>query len=111
MRDLHLWRSLKDRSYTPEEIIGPLRELASWPLHERLPFLGFLGAAAGPANANFWSAFASARNDSPIRQPVPLVHPNPEVRAAALAALGGAQGRLALQQIIAALNDADRSVR
>jgi HEAT repeats len=85
MRDLQLWRLLQQRSAPLDDILPGLAELASWPLEERMPFLGFL---------------------SPL-----LTHPRPEARTAALTALGGARGRSALHHLVHALNDPDPAVR
>lgn len=85
MRDLHLWRLLRARSFEPTVIIPLLKELAGRPLAERLPFLGLL--------------------------PPALQHTNAAVRAAAVPVLAGARGRLALHHAIAALQDDDPAVR
>jgi hypothetical protein len=85
MRELHLWRLLRDRIFDPAEIIPLLKELAGRPLAQRMPFLGLLPSA--------------------------LEHADPAVRAAAVPVLAGARGRLALHQAIAALHDNDQAVR
>src|SRR3954453_3150941 len=85
MNDLLLWRLLRAGSFEPAEIAPLLRDLAGLSLAERTPFFGLL--------------------------PVALEHADPTVREAAVTALGGAHGRLALQRLVAALGDAAAPVR
>jgi hypothetical protein len=85
MNDLLLWRLLRDRQLQPDALVPLLRDLARLPLAQRVPFLGLLPAALG--------------------------HPEPALRAAAVAALAGAKGRPALQRLVHALDDAGPSVR
>src|SRR5262245_66420702 len=85
MRDLHLWRLLRDRTPDPNEARPLLDELAGLPLEERAPFLGLL--------------------------PALLQHPDAQLRRSALRVLAGASGRTALQRIVHALNDGDEAIR
>lgn len=85
MRDLHLWRLLQRRPLDPTAVAPLLRQLADRGLDDRLPFLGLLAPA--------------------------LSHDDAAVREAAVRALGGATGRLALRPIVHALADADAVVR
>jgi Mg-chelatase subunit ChlD len=85
MNDLAFWRSLRHRRVDDAELVAGLREVAAWPVQERLPFLGFLP---------------------------PLVsHPAAGVRAAALGCLGGCFGATAYEHLVAALNDPEEEVR
>jgi hypothetical protein len=84
MHDLLLWRLLRHRRYQAEELLPLLDEFAQWPLDLRRPFLGFLPPAA--------------------------VHLDGKVRRAAVNALRGARGTLALRLLITALNDPDADV-
>src|SRR5262245_11638669 len=85
MRDLDLWRRLQQYDFAAPEVAAGLRELAGWPLAERWPFLGFL--------------------------PGLLRDPDPELRCAAVAALGGARGFLAVKLLAATLYDTHPDVR
>lgn len=85
MLDLQLFRQLRDQRFTPDEVIAPLEELATWPAAERLPFLGFI--------------------------PPLLNHPDERVRVAACGVLAEQQGVPAFKHLVAALNDPEASVR
>jgi len=85
MKDLQLWRWLRDGGASPAELAALLRELAALPLEQRFPWLGRLGPA--------------------------LEHPKAEVRAAAIAVLAGASGWCAFRWLTKALKDRARSVR
>jgi hypothetical protein len=85
MRDLLLWRWLHEGRFSAGEIVPPLKELATAPLSERLPFLGVLKPA--------------------------LTHETPEVRAAAVAVLRGTRGLTAFRQLVGALQDPEAAVR
>lgn len=85
MLDLQLFRQLRDRRFTPDEVIAPLEELATWPAAERLPFLGFI--------------------------PPLLNHPDARVRAAACGVLAEQLGVPTFKHLVAALNDSEAIVR
>src|SRR5690349_4546355 len=81
MRDLDLWRRLRDRVVTPDE----LRTLASWTLARRGPYLGGIAAL--------------------------VEHDDPAMRAGAVLALSGARGYPGVVAIVRRLDDADEGVR
>lgn len=85
MRDLEFWRSLRHRQTDLATLAANLREMAEWPLQERLPFLGF-----------FAPLFA---------------HADPAIRAAALSCLTGCYGTPAYELLVGSLNDPETSVR
>lgn len=85
MLDVQLWRSLRFGQINPTEFIPALNEIASWEIHQRLPFLGYL--------------------------PRLLRHPNASLRRAAVPLLAGAQGVRAYKMIVDALRDPDPGVR
>src|SRR5262249_8467709 len=85
MHDLLLWRLLRTRRFQADELPPLLDEFAQWPLDQRRPFLGFL--------------------------PPAVTHPDSRLRRAAVTALRGARGTLALRLIVAALNDPEADVR
>lgn len=85
MKDLLLWRLLHEENLQVE-LLGPLlKELAAWPVKERVAFFGPL--------------------------PRLLEHDDESLRAAAVAVLQGAVGPLAFRHIIRALHDPTPSVR
>jgi hypothetical protein len=79
MRDLHLWRLLRDGRYDADEIVPLLHELAELPVADRFPFLGLL--------------------------PQALTHANASIRAAAVSTLRHAGGYLAYRYLVRALHD------
>src|SRR4051794_3270773 len=85
MKDLLLFRLLRAPELDPPALAPLLDELAGLPVAERFPFLGLLPRA--------------------------LAHPEPVLRAAALRALAGADGRAAFLLLIGALADVDPGVR
>ncbi|MFT3774023.1 MAG: VWA domain-containing protein [Minicystis sp.] len=85
MKDLLLDRLLSAPEIDPPALLPLLAELAHLPLAERFPLLGLI--------------------------PRVLAHPDPALRAAALGALAGADGRPAFLHLVAALGDADPTVR
>ena len=85
MRDLEFWRSLRHRKIDDVDLSAKLREVARWPVQERLPFLGFM--------------------------PPLFRHADAAVRAAALGCLAGCVGPSAYEHLVAALQDAEASVR
>ena len=85
MLDLAFWRSLRHRRMDDADLAAHLREMAEWPVLERLPFLGFL--------------------------PPLFNHPQASIRAAALSCLSGCTGIAAYEHLVAALQDSEESVR
>lgn len=85
MRDLLLFRLLREPELDPAALAPLLADLARLPLAERFPLLGFLRRA--------------------------LAHPDAGLRAAALGAIAGADGRPAFLHVTAALDDVDPTVR
>jgi hypothetical protein len=85
MKDLLLFRLLRAPELDPAALAPLLDELAGLPVAGRFPFLGLLPRA--------------------------LAHADPGLRAAALRALAGADGRAAFLLLIGALADADPGVR
>ncbi|HZO17201.1 MAG TPA: hypothetical protein VFB62_28180 [Polyangiaceae bacterium] len=83
MRDVVLFESLRAGAPEPDELVRMLEELARLTLEERVPLFGVL----------------------------PLGHHDARVRRAAMTALAGANGRLAMAAMLAALDDDDREVR
>jgi hypothetical protein len=85
MNDLEFWRSLRHRGFEGAELIAGLREVAEWPVQERLPFLGFLPSLCS--------------------------HPDAGVRSAALGCLGGCFGTTAYEHLVTGLDDPEEEVR
>lgn len=79
MKDLLLWRLLREGEFAPADAVELLGDLAQMSLPERLPFFGCL-------------------------QPV-VEHTSPKVRAAGLAVLAGATGQYAFRALVDALGD------
>ncbi len=84
MRDLELFRRLRDGTITPD-LAPDLAEVGTWPLAQRGAILGVLQPALRAAE--------------------------PALRAAAVTALGGVQGRQGLIEVVRALDDDAASVR
>ncbi|MFA7480719.1 MAG: vWA domain-containing protein [Vulcanimicrobiota bacterium] len=82
MKDLELWRLLQQEP--DPALVGLLEELAGLPPIERIPYLGLI---------------------KPL-----LKDEQPQLRRAALAALAGASGTLALELLVRSLNDDDPEV-
>ena len=85
MRDLLLWRSLLADEIDAERVVPLLEELAAAPIRARIAFLGALDRA--------------------------LTHDDVRVRRAAVLALTGADGPLAWQALVRALDDRSIEVR
>ena len=85
MRDLLLWRLLRDDTGDSVELVRLLEQLAKIPVGRRFAFLGWLEGA--------------------------LSHESAEVRAAAVAALSGVGGQPGLKMLVAALDDESAAVR
>lgn len=85
MRDLLLFARLWEGADDPASVVASLHELAQRPIARRVPWF----AALAPA----------------------LAHREPRLRAAALHALRGADGRMALAAFVAGLDDDDGGVR
>ncbi|QDU94617.1 vWA domain-containing protein [Lignipirellula cremea] len=90
MRDTRLWRLLDPANAAltladPAELVRLLRELVELPPHRQ---------------AAFWG-----------RLPFALTHPDAHVRAAAMAAQGGATGVLAFRRLATGLNDPEPTVQ
>jgi hypothetical protein len=81
MRDLELWRHLAAGDADPAE----LARLAAWPIARRAPYVGAI---------------------APLAE-----HADPAMRAAAIAALRGAQGATGVRAIARGLDDEDDAVR
>jgi hypothetical protein len=81
VRDLEIWRHLADGTIVASELLV----IARWPIARRGPHLGYLTSL--------------------------VAHTDPELRAAALAALAGVRGVPGLRAIVAGLDDDDAVVR
>jgi HEAT repeat protein len=85
MKDLELWRALGDAKPDPERLVPLLTEVATQPVTFRAPYWGRLEGC--------------------------LASESPDLRRAALAVLGGAQGYRAWRQLVRALDDPNAAIR